>query len=72
MKIWKRKSSVYRRFYSIYELMSSNCLKFRKNIESTTPKVVKTKNGGIMFLSKCELSDSKKPRFIKEQEASRF
>ena len=43
-----------------------------KNIESKTPKVVKTKNGGIMFSSKCELSDSKKPRFIKEQEASRF
>ena len=59
MKIWKRKSSVYRRFYSIYELMSSNCLKCRKNIESKTPKVVKTKNGGIMFLSKCERSDSK-------------
>ena len=52
--------------------MSSSCLKCRKNIESKTPKVVKTKNGGIMFLSKCELSDSKKPRFIKEQEASRF
>ena len=59
-------------FYSICELMSSNCLKCRKNIESKTPKVVKTKNRRIMLLSKCELSDSEKPRFTKEQEASRF
>ena len=32
-------------------------------------KVVKTKNGRIMLLSKFEVCDSKKSKFIKEQEA---
>ena len=30
------------------------------------------KNGRIMLLSKCEVCHSKKPKFIKEQEASRL
>ena len=34
------------------------------------PKVAKTKNGRIMLLSKCAVSDSKTSRFIKQQEAS--
>ena len=46
------------------------CLKYRKNTESKNPKVVKTKNGRIMLLSKCEVCDSKKSKFVKEQEAS--
>ena len=46
------------------------CLKCRKNTESTNPKVVKTKNERIMLLSKCEVCDSGKLKFIKEQEAS--
>ena len=46
------------------------CLKCRKNTESKNPKVVRTKNGRIMLLSKCEVCDSKKSKFIKEQEAS--
>ena len=50
--------------------MLSNCLKCRKNTESKSPKVVKTKNERIMVLSKCEVCDSKKSKFIKEQEAS--
>ena len=33
-------------------------------------KLVKTKNGRIMILSKCKASDSKKSTFIKDQEAS--
>ena len=40
--------------------MLSYCLKCRKNTESKNTKVVKTKNGRIMLLSKCG----------KEQEAS--
>ena len=48
------------------------CLKCRKNTESKNPKVVKTKNGRIMLLSKCQVCDSKKLKFIKEQEASRL
>ena len=50
--------------------MLSHCLKCRKNTESKNPKVARTKNRRIMLLSKCEVCDSKKPRFIKEQEAS--
>ena len=50
--------------------MLSYCLKCRKNTESKNPKVARTKNGRIMFLSKYEMCDSKKAKFIKEQEAS--
>ena len=45
-------------------------MKCRKNTESKNPKAAKTKNGRIMLLSKCTVSDSKKSKFIKEQEAS--
>ena len=48
--------------------MSSYCSKCGKNTESENPNVVKTKNGRVMFLSKCALCNSKKSRFIKEQE----
>ena len=50
--------------------MFSYCLKYRANTESKSFKVVRTKNGRIMILSKCEVCDSKKLKFIKEQEAS--
>ena len=50
--------------------MLSHCLKCRKNTESKNPKVARTKNGRIMLLSKCAMCDSKKSKFIKEQEAS--
>ena len=50
--------------------MPSFCLKFRKNTETQNPKFVKTKSGGITLLSKCEVCDSKKLKFIKDQEAS--
>ena len=46
------------------------CLKGKKNRESKNPKVVRTKNGRIMRLSKCAVCDSKKLKFINEQEAS--
>ena len=49
--------------------MFSNCLKCRKNTESKNPNVLKTKKGRVMFSSKRVLRDSKKLRFIKEQEA---
>ena len=52
--------------------MLLNCLKFRENIECKNPKVVKTKNGRIMLFSKYAVCDSKKSKFIKEQEASRL
>ena len=53
--IWKKKSY---------------CLKCRKNTESKNPKVVTAKNRGIMLLPKCAVCDSKKSKFVKEQEAS--
>ena len=62
--------------------MLLNCLKFRENIESKNLKVVniesknlkvvKTKNGRIMLFSKYAVCNSKKSKFIKEQEASRL
>ena len=46
------------------------CLKCRKNTASKNPKVAKTKNGRIMLLSNCVVYDSKKSKFLKQQEAS--
>ena len=48
--------------------MKSYCLKCRKNTENINPKVSKTSNGRTMVLSKCAICDSKKSRFIKNQE----
>ena len=44
------------------------CSKCRKNTENKNPKVVGTKNGRIMLLSKCAVCHSTKSKFIKEQE----
>ena len=52
--------------------MLSFCLKCRKNIESKNPKVARIKNGRIMFLSKCTVCESKKPKFIKQENTSRL
>ena len=48
--------------------MESYCLKCKKNTENINPKVSKTSNGRTMVLSKCAICDSKKSRFIKNQE----
>ena len=45
------------------------CLKCIKNKEIKNPKVPRTKNGRIMLLSKCEMCDSIKSKFIKQQKA---
>ena len=50
--------------------MLSHCLKYRKNTESKNSKVAKLKNRIIMLLSKCAVRDSKRSKFIKQQEAS--
>ena len=50
--------------------MLSYCLNCRKNTKTKNPKVVRTKNGRIMPLSKCAVCDCKKLTFIKEQEVS--
>ena len=48
--------------------MKSDCLKCRKNSENINARVSKTSNGKTMLLSKCAICDSKKLRFIKNQE----
>ena len=55
---------------TIYKTMLSYCLKCRKNAESKNPKFVRTENRRIMLLSKCEVGNSKKLIFIKEEKAS--
>ena len=47
----------------------SDCLMCRKDTENINPKVSKTSNNRIMIWSKCAICNSKKPRFIKNQEA---
>ena len=49
--------------------MLSYCLNCTKNAESKTSKVVNTKKERIMLSSKYAVGDSKKSKFIKEQEA---
>ena len=49
--------------------MKSYCLKCKKNTENINPRVSKTSNGKTMLLSKCSICDSKKSKFIKNQEA---
>ena len=46
-----------------------NC---RTNTESKNQRVEKTNNDKPMLLSKCAVCDSKKSRFIKEEEANRL
>ena len=48
--------------------MLSYCLKCRKSTARKYPKVVKTINRRIMLLSKDSVCDSKKLKFLKEQE----
>ena len=49
--------------------MKSYCLKFRKDTENINQRVPKTSNGRTIVLSKCAICNSKKSRFIKNQEA---
>ena len=49
--------------------MKLHCLKCRNDTENINARVSKTSNGRTMLLSKCAICDSKKLRFIKNQEA---
>ena len=49
--------------------MKSYCLKRKKDTENINPNISKTSNGRTMLLSKCAICNSKKSRFIKNQEA---
>ena len=48
--------------------MKSYYLKCRKSTDNINPRVSNTSNGRTMVLSKCAICDSKKSRFIKNQE----
>ena len=50
--------------------MLSYCLKCRKNTENKNQSLATTNKGKLIILSKCAVCDTKKSRFIKEQEAS--
>ena len=43
-------------------------MKCRKNSETKNPKIAKNKNGRIILLSKCTVCNSKKSKFLKEQD----
>ena len=49
--------------------MRSYCLKCRKDTENINPRVSNTSNGRTMILSKYAICDSKKSKFITNQEA---
>ena len=55
-----------------YKARLSYCLKCRMKKVSKNQRVDKTRKGKPMLLWKCAVSDNKKLRFIKEQEASGF
>ena len=52
--------------------MRSYCLKCRKDTENKNPKVSKTSDGRTMLLKNCAICNSKKSRFIQDQEANRL
>ena len=49
--------------------MESYCLKCRKYTKNINSQVSSTSNGKIMILTKCAICNSKKSKFIKQQEA---
>ena len=49
--------------------MKSYCLRCRKDTENINQRVSKMSNDRTMVLSKCAICDSKKSKFIKNQEA---
>ena len=52
--------------------MESYCLKCRKYTKNINPEVSSTSNGKLMILSKCAICNSKKSKFINQQEAKRL
>ena len=45
------------------------CLVCKEKTKNIDAKMMKTKNGRLMLLSKCNICGNKKSRFMKEQEA---
>ena len=57
---------------SKFKTILAYCLRRKKNTESKNPKIVRTKNGRVMLLSKCSVSNSEKLKFFKEQETRKI
>ena len=49
--------------------MLTYCLVCKKNTKNIDAKMIKTRNGKFILLSKCPVCGSKKSKFMKEQEA---
>ena len=49
--------------------MESYCLKCKKYTKNINPRLSSTSNGKTMILSKCAICNSKKSKFMKQQEA---
>ena len=49
--------------------MKTYCLKCKTNTDNIDPKMYRTKNNRLLMRSKCSVCKTKKPRFVKEQEA---
>ena len=56
--------------FKLYKTMLSYCLMSRKNTENKNPYSCKDKKWKNNALWKCGVCDSKKSKFMKEQEAS--
>ena len=54
--------------FEVEVMHESNTEKCRSNKESNNPKVLMAKNGRMMLLRKCVVCESKKSKFIKDQE----
>ena len=52
--------------------MLSYCLKCKKDTENKISKAARPKNGTMMLLSEFAVCDSKKSKFVKEQNATRL
>ena len=48
--------------------MLSYCLKCTKNLQCQSPKVGRTENKRLILLSKCAVFNSKKSKFLEEQD----
>ena len=49
--------------------MNAYCVKCRKHTENIDPKMFRTKINRLIMQSKCSDCETKKSRFVKEQEA---
>ena len=49
--------------------MLTYCLVWKKDTKNIDAKMMKTRNGRLMLLSKCAVCGNKKLKFMKEQEA---